>query len=179
MIERIRECMINEEWVCIYEGNEHESFIFGMIVDMDDQYYTIHRFTPNGEDDGLLMMDIESVFRIEIDTKYIQKMRKLIDTDGICGFHFVKAPDASEGSSCSMRLLELAVKEDRVVGIELSQSEITDIFGRIQCIGENTLTVRQINDYGEADGLTVCFLDDITELSIGSESDKIREKLTR
>lgn len=28
MIERIRECMINEEWVCIYEGNEHESLLY-------------------------------------------------------------------------------------------------------------------------------------------------------
>lgn len=177
MKKQLEECLINKEWVCIYEGTDHESFIFGMVLSIDDRYCVIHRFDPSGSDDGVLLIEVDSIFRIEVKNKYTGKMQRLISSKNNVNQFTKDNVYSGEDYSCLATLLNMAKTNERIVSIELLASGITDIVGQVQSIFEGKIIIRQIDEYGEVDGMTICMLDDITQLSAGSEDERIREKL--
>ena len=144
---------------------------------MDDRNIVIHRFAPSGKDDGMLMIEYNTIFRIETNNNYIKKMLKLISLDSYETYQVLNNNNSPETISCLTKLFSLAKQERRIVSIELLNSGITDITGQIQCVSEDRLTIHQINEYGEPDGETICLCNDITQVSIGSETEKIIEKL--
>ena len=176
MRKQLKQCMLGQEWICIYEGGDHEAFIFGKVVHMDDRYCIIRRVAPDGSDDGLLLLETDGIFRIETDSKYIRKMQRIMGTARRETPYDLDAYFRGE-SSCRTALLRFAKDGDRVLSIELLSGGVTDIMGRVQSVSEDGIAVRQIDEYGEDDGLSVCRPGDITQISIGSEAERIIEKL--
>lgn len=176
MRKQLKQCMLGQEWICIYEGGDHEAFIFGKVVHMDDRYCIIRRVAPDGSDDGLLLLETDGIFRIETDSKYIRKMQRIMGTARRETPYDLDAYFRGE-SSCRTALLRFAKDGDRVLSIELLSGGVTDIMGRVQSVSEDGIAVRQIDEYGEDDGLSVCRPGDITQISIDSEAERIIEKL--
>lgn len=177
MKKQLEECLASKEWVCVYEGTDHESFIFGTILSIDDRYCVIHRFDPSGDDDGVLLIEINSIFRTDVKNKYTQKMQRLISSKKNEEQLDIENVGLGENYSCLAMLLNMAKRNERIVSIELLASGITDIVGQVQSVLEDKIHIRQIDEYGEVDGMAICMLDDITQLSVGSEDERIREKL--
>ena len=64
--------------VCLYTNHEETSnFIYGYILSINEETVTLYLITSDGKYDGVLVKQLSEIFRIEIDTQYVEKMKKL------------------------------------------------------------------------------------------------------
>lgn len=63
---------------CIYtDYNNTDKFHFGYVLAVNEQNIAIHMISPDGDDDGIIVMDTEKVIRVDNENLYATKMEKL------------------------------------------------------------------------------------------------------
>lgn len=64
-----------------YTDDECDKFIYGKIIALNEDEVAIQMYNTDGTCDGVIVKTVSDFFRIEYDSKYNQKMEKLIETD--------------------------------------------------------------------------------------------------
>lgn len=169
MLKKILELSETNKFVSIYVNERDTSkFVFGRILCANDDYVVIYMIAPNGRYDGVLVKDINNVIRIEFDDKYADRMNQLINEDELYKFDIVL-----ECHDILMSILKIAKKEHKILSLELLNSEINDVVGFVENIDENLCTIKQVDLYGNEDGISYIKLNDITQISFDSDDEQI------
>lgn len=175
MKNQIRSFEKNNKFVCVYTDFDNTSkFIFGKIIKVDDEYFSILSFTPNGKSDGVVVKLIDDILKIEYENKYTEKMEKIISEN-------LKDVSVNEQNSQGVvySVIDDAMKNKRIVSIELNKSGFDDVVGVPTKVTENLCQVLVIDEYGFSDGFSLFDISDITQISISSESERVLEELCK
>ena len=165
--------MQENRFVSLYTDEKDSSkFIFGKIIALDDVYFAFSSISPNGDDDGIIIMQIERVYRVETQSKYEQKMLTLMKAKGI-----KETNDLVDTQDVLLHYLFAAKKSGRIVSIEINESGYEDILGYIASIEDNICCINQIDLYGKCDGKSYIRLSDISQFEYGSDEEKQIELL--
>lgn len=160
-----------DKYVCVYTDVENTSkFIFGKIVSVDDEFFTILSFSTSGKSDGIIVKLIDDIIKIEFDGKYSEKMSKLISSSE----ENVKIADTN---NIVYSILYSCLKKKSVVSIELAKSGFEDVIGIPIEITENICKILLLDEYGFSDGYSVFDIKDITQISASSDNEKMLEAL--
>lgn len=173
MKNQLNNILNNNKFVCVYTDVENTAkFIFGKIIAIDDEYFTISSFSPSGKSDGVIVKMIEDIIKIEFDGKYSEKMSKLIsqNNEDIC---------IIDHNNVVYSILYSSLKKKNVVSIELVKSGIEDIIGVPVEITENICEFLLIDEYGFCDGYAIFDIKDITQISVSSNDEKTLEELLK
>lgn len=169
MIRTIKKLCLSDENVCLYSNSEDISgFTFGRFIACDDSFFAFEMVTPNGNPDGVLVKEIDKVYRVEKNSKYCRKMEIIMEA---CK---CQMPDYSiDDHDVVGSIMEKAQSTKRVVSIELLNSGKEDIVGFVENLTTEQYVIRQYDEYGEEDGISYIKKEDISQISFDSE-DEIR-----
>lgn len=155
-------------------SNDVNKFHFGYILSVSEEDIAIHMFSPDGEDDGIIVMDVDNVFRVEENSLYIKKMLNLCPNNGFTPYVL-----DIESGKIKNSIISFAKKEKHIVSIELLESGFNDIVGLIYEICDNQCKIEQFDEYGNKDGFSYVSIESITKITLLSSEEKRIEKLLR
>lgn len=141
------------------------------VVTKEDCGKGITKYNTDGTCDGVIVKMVSDFFRIEYDSKYNQKMEKLIETDTF--------EDSVEIDSNAVfdSAIKSAIIKNFVVSIELLHSGNENITGLPLSLENGICTVRQIDDYGCDDGVTSFVFNTATQITINAKYEKLLSSL--
>lgn len=169
IIEQLKEIKSNRKLASIYTNkNDTGRFIVGYIEEISEDFIIIQAVNPNGHFDGLLLKELESIYRVETEGNYLDKMQKLLDYN-----NEATEQVTLDGKDLITSLLQYAEKNKYVVSIELLNSGFDDIIGYVQRISENGCLINQITTDGQYDGNSTIDYSSISKISCNSEDEKI------
>lgn len=154
-----------------YTDVECDKFIYGKIIALNEDEAAIQMYNTDGTCDGVIVKMVSDFFRIEYDSKYNQKMEKLIETDTF--------EDSVEidGNAVFDSAIKSAINKNFVVSIELLHSGNENITGLPLSLENGICTVRQIDDYGCDDGVTSFVFNTATQITINAKYEKLLSRL--
>ncbi len=173
MLNILYELSGSNSFVSLYTNcNSTGNFYFGRILAVDKNEIAIQTIHTNGLDDGVVVMPVDNVFRVECDGQYSSKMKKLINLK--CLPQYALSGDEKGIMSATLKYVH---SKKHIVSIELCNSDSFDIVGYIDSIDDNECTIKQVDRYGCYDGLSYVKISNITMLSFLAEEEKIITKL--
>lgn len=154
-----------------YTDDECDKFIYGKIIALNEDEVAIQMYNTDGTCDGVIVKMVSDFFRIEYDSKYNQKMEKLIETDTF--------EDSVEidGNAVFDSAIRSAIIKNFIVSIELLHSGNENITGLPLSLENGICTVRQIDDYGCDDGVTSFVFNTATQITINAKYEKLLSRL--
>ncbi|MBR5714461.1 MAG: hypothetical protein IKX58_06720 [Clostridia bacterium] len=148
-----------------YDPDNIDSFIFGKIDAIDEDNIVMRLYNNLGEPDGLFLMSVDDVIRLEYGDAYSERMKKLIGN----------VTDIPSGISKPVldSFIAYCMNGGRLTRFELDGSGTFNVFGFIESVKGGIVTVKQVDEvYGKSDGVTCFRIDDIT--SMDCDSPKMR-----
>lgn len=168
MINILLELYQTQEPACIYtDCNDTSKFHFGMVTAINKKEIAIHMISPEGDDDGIIMMNVENVLRVEKNSKYIEKMKKLCCDKTIPIYDLLIQKD-----NIQMATLLFAFNNKQILSIELLNSGYNDVVGYIESIDKDRCQIKQIDEYGDCDGISYIRIEDITKIAFLTQDEK-------
>lgn len=162
----------NKELVCVYsDTTDPESFSAGYITGVTDENMIIFHLTPKGKYDGYILLSIDNIFLMEYNTKYSKKLQKISDSllnNDIVYF---------ESDDLKLSLLEYARENNFIIEVQLINSGINDVIGKVAIVEDGLVKIDRYNEYGESDGQAVFNISNITRLVCDSEEDQILNEI--
>ncbi|MDO4398572.1 MAG: hypothetical protein Q4C21_09245 [Oscillospiraceae bacterium] len=173
MKELLKKYTNSNEYVCVYASPKNSSgFSFGKILAVDEDFFAFLELDVDGAFDGVEIRLIDEVGRIETKSAYVEKMKKLIDGNGLDVINTL-----TFGGEVLADALKYSQKNKRVVSIEINTSGNYDVVGIVESIDGDMCKVSSIDNYGLSDGYAEFCIGDITKMTLMSKNDRITEKL--
>lgn len=152
---------------------KQDCFHFGKIIALNENNAAIQLLDTDGQDDGVMIIDVNNIFRVELDGQYYNKMRKLFSLEEIVDYDF----KIEKGDDIIKAVLSHAALNKVIVSIELCESGYNNIVGFVLEINGNECKVLLIDDYGEEDGHTYFSTDCISSIAYSRKEEKIIQLL--
>lgn len=170
MYNKLLELKKKDMYVSAYnDAEDNDSFRFGKIDTVDEEFLLLRAYTPTGTPNGLYMLPLAHIIRLEYGDPYSERMKLLIGN--VTGVR----SGVSEPILDSMLLY--CKRSGRVASFELNDSGGSDVTGIVESIDQDTVTVRQIDLYGCEDGFTCFRIDDISCIEYDAGVESARSKL--
>ena len=160
MYELLEKYMRSGSLIAVYsDRNNYESFAVGYVYKICEGKVMILNVGVHGEFDGYSVCFIDDIFRLEENSKYLQKINKLKDWD----ISNVLKID-TEGELFKA-VIETALKYKKIIAIDCCDSEF-EVRGYVNEMSDTIVRLMQITEYGEEDGETMIRIDDINKIMI-------------
>ena len=165
----MNELKISGEIAAVYTDIENpERFSVGYIVALTEEQMLMLHIGLHGEMDGYSVNNLDDVYRIETDSKYINKIKAL------CSFNPDEAFKIAITDNLLTDLLNAAVTRRCIADVDLIGDRV---IGYVEKVVEGKVYMEQIDDYGEYDGHTVFLCSDICAASIEDTECKVIDML--
>lgn len=164
----------NGKFISIYtDKNDTSRFIFGKILSVTNDHVLIYTLAPNGSYDGVVVKEVNSIIRIEAGDRYSEKMMKLACAEA----NIQTLLQEADADNLVLLLALVAAQHKKIVSIELLESGENDVVGFVEDVESGILKVKQVDSYGMIDGHSFIYLDDISQISLDSDDERIIERL--
>ena len=135
---------------------EGDKFLVGYIQELIDDKILILNVGIHGEFDGYTVMYIDNIFRMEISSRYLNKIKKLQS------FNQQDMVKIDTSKNLIEDLLNTAKEKEYIVAVVYGD-DLEEVSGLVISVGDS-ITILQINEYGEEDGETYIHLDIIDRI---------------
>lgn len=167
MLNILKELRKTQELAEFYTNGETETFEIGIVIALNDDILAFQSFTKNGYDDGIVVFPVNSIFRVETNTQYLNKMKKLI-----LDFSITETAKKIDNGDIINSLLQIALQKREIVSVKLLDNDSIDFTGFVERIENEECKFKIIDEYGFEDGFGYANINDITEMSYMCEYDK-------
>ena len=159
MIEKL--IKINDDQIYAeFYSDEVDSFDFGKISFLNEEFIIIHMFTPEGLDDGYFLEKTKNIVKVKTKSEYIETMIKLIEYNNQEKSHVIFDEDPV------ISLMSFAKSKGEIISVELLDSGITDVIGFIKEIDADFCKLGCVDFYGNDEGTVYIRTDKITKISL-------------
>ena len=166
-IEELSRLKDEKKLIAVYTNIDNTNkFAAGYVVGVNEQYFILAAITPAGKYDGFLLKKTEPIYKISTDGRYIDKLLQLISINK------TEVNLMFDHDNLIQQLLVFAQQNRAIVSVELIDSGYDDCIGFVELIDENVCKIQEINEYGEADGVSLIKLSDITKVSCDDSDDQ-------
>ena len=157
---------------CHIDTGDPETFVVGRLVWLDAEWFLMQDVSPAGRWNGLALYLLSDLVTVEQDTPYIAKMETLLRYRN-------EQPSAVPpiGPEPLRDLLGHGGAAGKIVGLELLRSGYRDVIGFVDGCTDTVLSVRQVDEFGKADGKSWLSLDAITRCYLDDEESRCLEVL--
>lgn len=167
--KNIEKLIKSKELVSIYTNENSESFEVGVCLACDEEYLIYNSINKFGEDDGLVCVRIDDIFKISYNGKYEKMIKKLWSPLSYEDFTI-------DSKNVLLSFLKNVQERNKIVYVECFEDEEEAIIGYIEDADENTITIKYYDCYGEYDGTSLFSLDSVSVFIYNS---KITRKIER
>ena len=149
-----------------------DSFVVGRLVFMDADYFVIQKISPTGHWNGLALYMQSDIVAITQTTAYISRIQSLLKCRNEAA-PFV--PSISDNPL--LCLLRYAQCTSQIVALELHASGYRDASGMVCELTKDTVTIKQVDEFGFPDGTSNISINAITRLFIADDESECLELL--
>lgn len=153
------------------DADDLEKFAAGIVLAMDDEHLILSSITESGAYDGLVLFPLDSILMQATDTQYLKKLERLQAADA---FPPVELPDIGR---LDQALLDYAARRQLVVSVELLGSGYYDCRGLVRQAGPECFLMDALTVYGEADGVRLVPLKNVTQIACDTSDEQIIARL--
>ncbi len=172
MYELLKEYWQTNTLIAIYTNKDkEETFAVGYINQLTKEEVIILHVGLHGEYDGYSACYIDDIFKIETNTKYLNKINILKDWEATDIL-----PIINTSNDFFTSLITTAMKNSKIVAIGCYDLD-TAIIGFLKSTLDNIIIISQIDEYGEQDGDTIICKDSINKIVIDDIECRDIEKL--
>ncbi len=169
----LRQCQEGKKLIGIYTNRQDLSkFDVGVVLAVDDDFLILSSVSKYGKRNGLLLLEIDSVVRIDEDSVYLRKIGALMR------YYNEKQDDFNADEYLIYSLLEYCHANNRIAAIDLLDSGTYDAVGFVDDLDTERCVIKQISEFGKNDGTSNILLADITSISCCSEMEVMLEVLS-
>jgi len=140
----------------------------GYVIAYNNDCFILSAITPEGEDDGYVFRIIEDIFKLEYDGPYEKKIEYLHQQ---YEKNSVTTPSLKPDDNLLLDLIKSSLLDGKIIGVGLEGVD-SIAFGLTVEYDDETLTYREVDEYGEMLGYASVRLSDIDFLEIDSRSCK-------
>ena len=153
---------------CHIDKGDPDTFVVGLVAYADDNWFLMKDILPNGYWNGFALYPQTDVVSIEKSSEYLQRVATLVRYRKQSEPHIVNL-----SSNPPLELLAYAGNAKKIVGIEICSSGYRDVNGIVSEITNDTLVIRQLDEYGRDDGVSYISIDSITRCYLDDEESEI------
>ncbi|MDM5293473.1 hypothetical protein QUF81_09815 [Peribacillus simplex] len=156
-----------EEFVELYsDTNDLRKFGVAKILKVSDAFVVAANITSTGLYDGYSLLYLESIHQINVNTKYIKKIKRLYMAKKQNHIEFV---DGNEDLLLSF--LDFAHENNFMVSVELFNAGYGDVQGFIKNLEDDIFVISMVNEVGELDGEAFIKSDAIHTITCDGENE--------
>lgn len=165
----------NKKLVSLYSNVESkDAFNVGFIVDYDSKFLLLNSISEYGKYDGILLIYIDDIFRIDIDSNYENKLLRLLNNKEITNYKFKKI------GSCIEKLFNYAKENNSIISISFFDSDYkSDVIGKVKSYNTNLVEICCYDEYGKVDGISYINISEINYASLDSLDEKMITNLIK
>lgn len=177
LYSKLEKSLANGEPIEIYEDDDPELYRFGIVAALSSDLYIYVCMDDQGRVNGIRLRYTDRIWKITDKSKYIDTYKRITETfDRGNGEQY---REFFRGRECSIQLFfEYAVKSGRTVALSIHGSEDFVIVGEVLSYDDETLTIRELDIYGDERAVSCINIPDITACSCGSEDSRIMSALS-
>lgn len=156
-----------ERTLCeIYENIEDsDKFSVGYIIAVGEEMFVLENVSLNGLNDGLQCIPIDGIIKIETETLYLKKIKKLMNND-----NFLCDSRKFNEKNLLLDFLKYIQSEKELCEIELLNEYSFTLSGYIISLCDDIIEMNLIDEtYGQPDGKGITKISDISSVSVKSE----------
>lgn len=149
---------LNGKLVAVYSRcDEPEVFDVGYITDITDTFVLLYAVDEYGNYDGYCLRLTENIYRLETDSLYLRAIPATEDMER-------GKTDCGNYGKTFREVFEKLKTSGEMFMAELFNDRRHSVNGYVDNVTDETLTVDEIDGYGNADGQTVVLIDDISAI---------------
>lgn len=160
MIDILKKLYTSQELAEYYAYEDTTAFDVGIILAINENEFALQSFSINGNRGGIVAYTTNNIFKVQTNTKYIDKIKKLSDNISLSD----TAKEINKNAIFNS-LLQISQKNKTVLSITLLANDNEDFTGFVEEINNNNCKFRIIDEYGYNDGFVYFKTNDITELA--------------
>ena len=135
--------------VCLYRNGYSSRFSAGFVLALSEHHVVIESLTPRGQCDGWFLRELDEVCRIDHGGRYEEKLLAFWRMRGEThAADFLGETVLT--SDLKADVLAAAREQDYAVRIDVGAD--SDIEGFVREVASNTVSIEQIDEYGQSDG---------------------------
>ena len=138
------------ELVSLYTDPEEERFTVGFVLAVTEESVLLKLVDPYGNFDGFSLLRTADICRIEFGGQYEQKIMKLYRRR-----EDPRVLEPEPSISLEEFFLSYAEKEHILIALLTDGEDGKTLFGFVEALTPERLTLRCIDDYGRGDGIVV------------------------
>ena len=167
MFNCLLDSLKENRYVMLYTNFEDtRKFSFCKILSLSEKELAVGMISLDGDEDGVSILCVDSIFRVEWEGQYSKKMEKLCAGKKL--FTDIQFPN----DDIMVFALKTATYSKNIVSIELLDSGFDDAVGFVDSIDDGECLVKLIDEYGFADGYSRILIKNITRVTYGSAEEK-------
>lgn len=175
MKEVLLSALEKKQIVSLYTNMEDMSrFTAGFVLAVSDEHVLLNSVGTTGADDGLYLLSLDLIYRIDLGGAYENKLYKLRAR--------LKQSVRSFVSEQDMNLLEsfcqYAYNNSFAVSFLLFDDDNYSVSGFINSIKDNAIGIKCLSDYGKPNGITFIKRESIMKATCDSEFERIIKYLS-
>lgn len=164
MKEFLTEALQNGLHVAVYtDPSDTTKFAYGKLLCTDNENFAMYLISPDGEYDGILVQEIAAIQYLEISERYDRKIKTLCAGHSMPEVHI---PAAAEDVKTDVLLYAKAA--GKIVAIEVNSSGLDDLTGCVEKVEGNICKIKQVDPFGNEDGIAFADINRITQISCDS-----------
>ena len=167
-----KEDFIIGEMITVYTDTCNEWFGVGIVLAVDDAFVLLKSISTLGEDDGLTLYRIEEIVKIETNTMYCQKLKKLMRIKNVVLLNY----DIPKNEYLAW-IIKKSLEENSIIDVQLLSSQHRDIVGIVKDINDGNCIILQIDDLGRKDGECQFLLESISSIKFNSVENRTLQLL--
>ena len=142
------------------------AFLAGWVEAVSGEHVVLRHLSPEGRYDGFVLKYMESIFRVDTEGRYIERLSYLFNARGqqfpnrLIGEH-------DENSNLIVEILHGAAREELMATIEIAADDVEN--GLVKEVGFETMTLEVYDHYGAIDREATIHLESISEVRVDSE----------
>jgi hypothetical protein len=157
----------SENLVALYSNVENpRAFLAGWVESVSNEHVVLRHLSPEGRYDGYVLKYIESIFRVDTEGRYIERLSFLFNARKQ-EFPARWLPQTDAEANLIPEVLAAAQAAELMVTVEIAAEDIEH--GAVRDIGFDTVTLEVFDHYGAIDREATIHLEAISEVRVDSE----------
>lgn len=167
MYDILLQCSEAKKLVSVFsDPHNTDKFAAGFALQLSNSHLLLGDIDPYGRYDGFSVWALDSIYMLEVDTLYHQKLSLLYQLQSSERHEVVFDSD-----DLLAELLNMARNQKHIVTIELCDSDLDDVQGFVASVREDVVSIHMVTRFGAPNGTCYLKKSDITHIRCHSSEE--------
>lgn len=148
------------------DKDDTDKFAVGFVKNFDDTTLVLQAVDPEGTNDGLIIINIDDIYIVNIGDKYLEQLSLFHDKSNELSKEEIFEMTSNKKTVLFLSIIEKCISEKLLISINLIYDR--GIIGYINESDDEFISITNVTESGETDGVSCVKISDIERIYIDS-----------